>query len=257
MKKAQEGVLEFLLANHPLDCPVCDKGGECPLQDQAFSHGPGESRYVEAKRNYEKPIPISDLVFLDRERCILCDRCTRFAKEVAGDPLIHFTSRGNNTQVQTFPGDPFSSYFSGNTVQICPVGALTAKPYRFKARPWDLDQTEARARRVRLVVRRWCRPVATSCCVTRVTMTTTSTGAGCATRVVSVSSHGTASNGSSIRWFERVTISSLRRGAKRLSRPLRRSDRPSVQPVQKGWLCSGALGLPTRTLLPGPGSPSV
>jgi NADH-quinone oxidoreductase subunit G len=143
VKKAQEGVLELLLANHPLDCPVCDKGGECPLQDQAFSHGPGESRYVEEKRHYEKPIPISDNVFLDRERCILCDRCTRFADEVAGDALISFTSRGNNTQVMTFPDEPFSSYFSGNTVQICPVGALTAKPYRFKARPWDLDQTES------------------------------------------------------------------------------------------------------------------
>jgi NADH-quinone oxidoreductase subunit G len=143
VKKAQEGVLEFLLVNHPLDCPVCDKGGECPLQDQAFSHGPGESRFVEEKRHYEKPIPISDLVFLDRERCILCDRCTRFAKEVAGDPLIHFTSRGNDTQVLTFPDEPFASYFSGNTVQICPVGALTAKPYRFKARPWDLDQRES------------------------------------------------------------------------------------------------------------------
>ena len=142
-KRAQEGVLELLLANHPLDCPVCDKGGECPLQDQAFSHGPGESRYVEEKRHYEKPIPISDLVFLDRERCILCDRCTRFAGEVAGDPLISFTSRGNNTQVMTFPDEPFSSYFSGNTVQICPVGALTASPYRFKARPWDLDQVES------------------------------------------------------------------------------------------------------------------
>lgn len=142
-KRAQEGVLELLLANHPLDCPVCDKGGECPLQDQAFSHGPGESRYVEEKRHYEKPIPISDLVFLDRERCILCDRCTRFADEVAGDPLISFTSRGNNTQVNTFPDEPFSSYFSGNTVQICPVGALTASPYRFKARPWDLDQVES------------------------------------------------------------------------------------------------------------------
>jgi NADH-quinone oxidoreductase subunit G len=139
-KRVQEGIIELLLANHPLDCPVCDKGGECPLQDQAFSHGPGESRYVEEKRHYEKPIPISDLVFLDRERCILCDRCTRFADEVAGDPLIHFTHRGNNTQVQTFPDEPFSSYFSGNTVQICPVGALTASPYRFKARPWDLDQ---------------------------------------------------------------------------------------------------------------------
>jgi NADH-quinone oxidoreductase subunit G len=143
VKRAQEGVLELLLANHPLDCPVCDKGGECPLQDQALSHGPGESRYVEQKRHYEKPIPISELVNLDRERCILCDRCTRFADEVAGDKLIHFISRGNDTQVMTFPDEPFSSYFSGNTVQICPVGALTATPYRFKARPWDLDQRES------------------------------------------------------------------------------------------------------------------
>jgi NADH-quinone oxidoreductase subunit G len=142
-KRAQEGMIELLLANHPLDCPVCDKGGECPLQDQAFSHGPGESRYVEAKRNYEKPIPISDLVLLDRERCILCDRCTRFADEVAGDKLIHFIHRGNLTQVNTFPDEPFASYFSGNVVQICPVGALTAKPYRFKARPWDLEQVDS------------------------------------------------------------------------------------------------------------------
>ena len=143
VKRAQEGMLELLLANHPLDCPVCDKGGECPLQDQAFSHGPGESRYVEEKRHFEKPIPISDLVFLDRERCILCDRCTRFADEVAGDKLIRFINRGNDTQVMTFPDEPFVSYFSGNTVQICPVGALTAKPYRFKARPWDLTQRES------------------------------------------------------------------------------------------------------------------
>ncbi len=142
-KAAQEGIIELLLAQHPLDCPVCDKGGECPLQDQSFSHGPGESRYVEEKRHYEKPIPISDLVFLDRERCILCDRCTRFADEVAGDALIQFTHRGNLTQVNTFPDEPFASYFSGNTVQICPVGALTAKPYRFKARPWDLEETES------------------------------------------------------------------------------------------------------------------
>jgi NADH-quinone oxidoreductase subunit G len=141
-KDAQEAVIELLLANHPLDCPVCDKGGECPLQDQAYSHGPGESRYIEEKRHFEKPIPISDLVLLDRERCILCDRCTRFADEVAGDALIHFTQRGNQTQVMTFPDLPFSSYFSGNTVQICPVGALTATPYRFKARPWDLAESE-------------------------------------------------------------------------------------------------------------------
>ena len=143
VKKAQDGVLEFLLINHPLDCPVCDKGGECPLQDQTMAFGPGESRFVEEKRHFEKPIPISDLVFLDRERCILCDRCTRFASEVAGDPLISFTGRGNETQVLTFPDQPFASYFSGNTVQICPVGALTAKPYRFKARPWDLEEEES------------------------------------------------------------------------------------------------------------------
>ncbi|CAN5735372.1 NADH-quinone oxidoreductase subunit G [soil metagenome] len=142
-KKAQDGVLEFLLINHPLDCPVCDKGGECPLQDQTLAYGPGESRFVEEKRHFEKPIPISATVMLDRERCILCDRCTRFAAEVAGDPLIHFLDRGNQTQVNTFPDEPFSSYFSGNTVQICPVGALTAKPYRFRARPWDLEQTES------------------------------------------------------------------------------------------------------------------
>ncbi len=141
--KAQDGVLELLLINHPLDCPVCDKGGECPLQDNAYAFGPGESRFVEEKRHYEKPIPISDLVYLDRERCILCDRCTRFADEVAGDPLIHFIDRGSQTQVNTFPEHEFSSYFSGNTVQICPVGALTAQPYRFAARPWDLSETES------------------------------------------------------------------------------------------------------------------
>ena len=143
VKKAQDGVLEFLLVNHPLDCPVCDKGGECPLQDQTLTFGPGESRFVEEKRHNEKPIAISDLVLLDRERCILCDRCTRFSKEVAGDPLIHFINRGNHTEVNTFPDDPFASYFSGNVVQICPVGALTASPYRFAARPWDLDQVES------------------------------------------------------------------------------------------------------------------
>ncbi len=141
--KAQEGVLEFLLLNHPLDCPVCDKGGECPLQDQTMSYGPGESRFVEEKRHFVKPIPISDLVLLDRERCILCARCTRFSDEVSGDPLIEFHGRGGKTQVLTFPDEPFNSYFSGNTVQICPVGALTAVPYRFRARPWDLTIGES------------------------------------------------------------------------------------------------------------------
>jgi len=143
VKKAQDGVLEFLLINHPLDCPVCDKGGECPLQDQTLRFGPGESRFIEEKRHYEKPIEISGLVLLDRERCILCDRCTRFSKEVAGDPLIHFFDRGNGTQVNTFPDHPFASYFSGNVVQLCPVGALTSVPYRFTARPWDVERVES------------------------------------------------------------------------------------------------------------------
>jgi NADH-quinone oxidoreductase subunit G len=143
VKKAQDGVLEFLLANHPLDCPVCDKGGECPLQDQTLAHGPGESRFVEEKRHFEKPIAISDLVLLDRERCIQCARCTRFAADVAGEAQIDFAGRGEQVEVATFPTEPFSSYFSGNTVQICPVGALTATPYRFTARPWDLDQVES------------------------------------------------------------------------------------------------------------------
>ncbi|HXQ18099.1 MAG TPA: NADH-quinone oxidoreductase subunit NuoG [Acidimicrobiales bacterium] len=143
VKKAQDGVLEFLLVNHPLDCPVCDKGGECPLQDQTLAYGPGESRFTEEKRHFEKPIPISALVLLDRERCIQCARCTRFAEEVAGEALIDFSGRGEMVEVATFPDRPFSSYFSGNTVQICPVGALTATPYRFRARPWDLDQVES------------------------------------------------------------------------------------------------------------------
>jgi len=143
VKKAQDGVLEFLLINHPLDCPVCDKGGECPLQDQTLAYGPGETRFVEEKRHFEKPIPISELVLLDRERCIQCSRCTRFADEVAGEAQIDFIGRGEQIQVATFPELPFTSYFSGNTVQICPVGALTASPYRFAARPWDLDQVES------------------------------------------------------------------------------------------------------------------
>jgi NADH-quinone oxidoreductase subunit G len=143
VKKAQDGVLEFLLVNHPLDCPVCDKGGECPLQDQTFAFGPGETRFVEEKRHWEKPIALSDLVLLDRERCIQCDRCTRFADEVAGDTLIEFVGRADHTEINTFPNHPFASYFSGNTVQICPVGALLAEPYRFRARPWDLEQVES------------------------------------------------------------------------------------------------------------------
>ena len=143
VKKAQDGVLEFLLANHPLDCPVCDKGGECPLQDQTLAHGSGETRFVEEKRHFVKPVEIGELVLLDRERCIQCSRCTRFASEVAGDTQIAFAGRGDLIEVAPSPTQPFDSVFSGNTVQICPVGALTAKPYRFSARPWDLEQVES------------------------------------------------------------------------------------------------------------------
>ncbi|MFP5317215.1 MAG: NADH-quinone oxidoreductase subunit NuoG [Acidimicrobiia bacterium] len=143
VKKAQDGVLEFLLINHPLDCPVCDRGGECPLQDQTFGFGPGESRFVEEKRHWAKPIPINNLVALDRERCIQCARCTRFQDEVAGDPMIDFVGRSDQTEVNIFADQPLQSVFSGNIVQLCPVGALTATPYRFKARPWDLEVVES------------------------------------------------------------------------------------------------------------------
>jgi NADH-quinone oxidoreductase subunit G len=139
--KAQHGIMEFLLINHPLDCPVCDKGGECPLQNQAMSNGRGESRYVEAKRIYPKPINISAQVLLDRERCVLCARCTRFSEQIAGDPFIALIERGALQQVGIYEKEPFESYFSGNTIQICPVGALTSASYRFRARPFDLVST--------------------------------------------------------------------------------------------------------------------
>ncbi|MFF7360634.1 NADH-quinone oxidoreductase subunit G [Streptomyces sp. NPDC008125] len=137
-EKAQKGVMELLLINHPLDCPVCDKGGECPLQNQSLSHGTAESRFDGRKRTFEKPVPISTQVLLDRERCVLCARCTRFSNQVAGDPMIELLERGALQQVGTGEGDPFESYFSGNTIQICPVGALTSAAYRFRSRPFDL-----------------------------------------------------------------------------------------------------------------------
>jgi NADH-quinone oxidoreductase subunit G len=140
-EKAQRGNLEFLLLNHPLDCPVCDKGGECPLQNQTMSNGPGETRFIDVKRTYPKPIAISSQVLLDRERCVLCARCTRFSQQVAGDPFIELFERGALQQVAIYTDQPFESYFSGNTVQICPVGALTGAAYRFRARPFDLVST--------------------------------------------------------------------------------------------------------------------
>jgi NADH-quinone oxidoreductase subunit G len=137
-KKAQEGTLELLLINHPLDCPVCDKGGECPLQNQTMSHGHADSRFHDKKRTFPKPIAISSQVLLDRERCVLCARCTRFQQQIAGDPFIEMFERGALQQVAIYTDQPFESYFSGNTVQICPVGALTGAAYRFRARPFDL-----------------------------------------------------------------------------------------------------------------------
>jgi NADH-quinone oxidoreductase subunit G len=136
--KAQHGVMELLLINHPLDCPMCDKGGECPLQNQAMSNGRPDSRFEDVKRTFAKPINISSQVLLDRERCILCARCTRFSEQIAGDPFIDMQERGALQQVGIYANEPFESYFSGNTVQICPVGALTGTAYRFRARPFDL-----------------------------------------------------------------------------------------------------------------------
>ena len=137
-EKAQRGVMELLLINHPLDCPMCDKGGECPLQNQAMSSGQGETRFAEDKRTFAKPVPISTQVLLDRERCISCTRCVRTSEEIAGDTFIDFIDRGPSQFIGTAEGKPFNSYFSGNTVQVCPVGALTGAAYRFRSRPFDL-----------------------------------------------------------------------------------------------------------------------
>ncbi len=138
-KGAQENVLEFLLINHPLDCPVCDKGGECPLQDQTYKWGPGRSRYEESKVTFPKPIPLSSKVLLDRERCIICFRCVRFQSEIAGDESLTVLNRGTYSEIGLAPGRTFDSPFSGNTIELCPVGALTSAEYRFRARPWDLN----------------------------------------------------------------------------------------------------------------------
>ncbi|HLZ10563.1 MAG TPA: NADH-quinone oxidoreductase subunit NuoG, partial [Chloroflexota bacterium] len=137
----QNAVIEFLLANHPLDCPVCDRGGECPLQDNAFGYGKGLSVFAETKRHFVKPIPLSDNVLLDRERCIMCYRCVRFTREIAGDETLTVLERGSMSQIGLLEGRTFDSPFSGNTIEICPVGALTSAKYRFKARPWDIKTT--------------------------------------------------------------------------------------------------------------------
>jgi NADH-quinone oxidoreductase subunit G len=137
--EAQNAVIEFLLVNHPLDCPVCDKGGECPLQDYTFGWGKGRSRVIEPKRHFVKPLALSPLIAIDRERCILCYRCVRFSQEIAEDWQLIFTERGAHTFVGTHDGHPYVAPFSGNIVELCPVGALTSQPYRFRARPWDIE----------------------------------------------------------------------------------------------------------------------
>jgi NADH-quinone oxidoreductase subunit G len=139
VKQAQNAVVEFLLVNHPLDCPVCDKGGECPLQDISFGWGAGRSRFIEPKRHFKKPLALSPLVAIDRERCILCYRCVRFSQEVAEDHQLVFLERGDHTFVGTYHGKPYIGPFSGNIIELCPVGALTSSAYRFRARPWDIE----------------------------------------------------------------------------------------------------------------------
>ena len=139
VKVAQQSVVEFLLINHPLDCPVCDKGGECPLQDITFGWGGGISRFIEPKRHFVKPLELSPLIAIDRERCILCYRCVRFSQEISEDYQLVLLERGAHSYVSTFDGHPYVAPFSGNIVELCPVGALTSRPYRFRARPWDIE----------------------------------------------------------------------------------------------------------------------
>ena len=248
VKQVQDGVLEFLLINHPLDCPVCDRGGECPLQDQTLSFGPGESRFVEEKRHFEKPIPLSDLVLLDRERCIQCGRCTRFADEIAGDPLIDFVERGDRMQVLNFVDEPFDSYFSGNTVQICPVGALTASQYRFKARPWDLETVEtscndvrgAVPRRVAVVVEP-ARPLARR--RLRAGQPRLAVRQGSLRHRVDPLANSACSSRTAA-----STVSCARcRGRRRSTRPPRSSAPPSSSTAPSRSRCSAARAAPTRT----------
>ncbi|MER3472619.1 MAG: NADH dehydrogenase (quinone) subunit G [Armatimonadota bacterium] len=143
IQKARRGILEFLLINHPLDCPICDRGGECPLQNNTLFYGPAVSRFIEEKRHLPKAFPLSDYVVLDRERCIHCARCTRFSQEISGDAQLEFLKRGADMMVSTFQDTEFTSRFSGNTIELCPVGALTSRAYRFRARPWDMKSQKS------------------------------------------------------------------------------------------------------------------
>ena len=183
--KAQQGVMELLVVNHPLDCPICDKGGECPLQNQAMSNGRADSRFTDTKRTFAKPIPISTEVLLDRERCVLCARCTRFSEQIAGDEFIDMLERRSDEQVGVADDKPFQSYFSGNTIQICPVGALTSAAYRFHPARSTWSPPAGPASTARAAAR--CAPTrgAASCCAGWPGRTRLSTRSGTATKAVS------------------------------------------------------------------------
>ena len=219
---AQNAVVEFLLVNHPLDCPVCDKGGECPLQDITFGWGLGRSRFIDPKRHFEKPLALSPLIAIDRERCILCYRCVRFSQEISEDYQLIFTERGAHTFVGTFDGHPYVAPFSGNIIELCPVGALTSQPYRFRARPWDIEgagrRLHALPSQCNVDVHRARR--ARSCACSRGSNARASTTAGCATRAASPTRRSTSTSGSraaGARWRQLRPVS-WDRGARRRRR---------------------------------------
>ena len=202
---AQRAVVEFLLINHPLDCPVCDKGGECPLQDITYGWGPGTSRFIEPKRHFKKPLELSPLIAIDRERCILCYRCVRYSQEVSEDYQLVLLERGAASFVGTFDGHPYVAPFSGNIIELCPVGALTSRAYRFRARPWDIEGAgTVCARLLRAVQRRADRARRARAARARAATTRTSTTAGCATRAASPTRPCTPTSGSSSRWCARA-----------------------------------------------------
>ncbi len=243
--------MELLLINHPLDCPVCDKGGECPLQNQAMSNGRAVSRFEDVKRTYPKPINISSQVLLDRERCVLCARCTRFSDQIAGDPFIALVERGALQQVGIYEEKPFESYFSGNTVQICPVGALTGAAYRFRSRPFDLVSTPS-----------VCEHCASGCAIRTdhrrgvvlrrmARVTRRSTRSGTATRVAGRSPTPRSLTASSSRWCVTRTVSSRSSVGPRPSLLRLRACRGRGPPAS-----SSAGASPPRTPTPTASSPA-
>jgi NADH-quinone oxidoreductase subunit G len=245
-RRAQVANLEFLLLNHPLDCPICDRGGECPLQDQTLAFGPGESRYVEPKRTYRKPLPLSPLINLDRERCVLCTRCTRFCDEISGDRFIELFERNAGERVSIAAGEDFRSPFSGNTVQICPVGALTSTSYRFSARPFDLSKANS-----------VCGHCSAGCNVTL------NARRGEVVRVLAGTRSRSTMPGSATRGDTRSAMPTCRRGSPRRSSASagwsrRRSARSSTAspggPSVPGWPSWPVAGCWTRTRTRSPSS---